>query len=155
MKKNILLICVFILLALVIYILFNIITVYIYNSNTAGTILNKAEEVEICNRIINKKYEIILYGETKQLINIYANKYIPDIEKFENSEEYEKLLESYSIHNIDEVYKKIGNVYIVKCTVGYLDGSLKEFVTIIKMNFNRSKAVIIYDNMFERGAVID
>lgn len=148
MKTNIVLFPTLVVLGLIIYLAFNLTPMYIYNSNTTGKIINNVDEIEMCNRIINKKYEILLYGKTEQLNNMYINKYHNSINLFNDSKEYEKLLDNYYMQNVDKVYKKLGNVYIVKYIVNYLDNSSEDFTTIIKMNSTMSRAVIIYDDMF-------
>lgn len=148
MKKKFMAVFVISLLCAVIYVFFNIISMYIYNSNTIGRSVNNVDEINVCNKIINNKYEILLYGRISKLNTLYTNKYNEKIMMYENSAEYNNLLENYFDHTINTVYKKFGNVYVIKYNVNYLDNSSKEFTMIIKFNFNKKRAIIIYDDMF-------
>lgn len=149
MKTNIILFPILVVFGIGIYIVMSLIPMYIYNSNTTGNLINNVDEIEMCNRLINKKFEILLYGKVNQLYDLYSNKYNTYIESFENSNEYIDLLDNFYTQNIDRVYKKIGNVYIVKYIINYLDNSSEEFTIIVKMNSSMKRAIIIYDSMFD------
>jgi len=138
--------CIILVIVSVIYMVIDIIPMWLYNSNTTGKEIRNIEDIDICKKIINKKYEIILYGREEQLKNIYASKYYDYIDNMSNNSE--KILNNFYMVNINNVYKKLSNVYVVKYTVDYLDNSEEEFTIIVKMNSDKSKAVVIYDDMF-------
>jgi len=136
-------------------IIFSLLRANSYNSDTIGTIVENTDEISICKKIINKKYEILLYGQVSQLKSLYVSKYKEKIDELENSKMYEKIIKSYEDHNIDIVYKKAGNVYIIKNIVTYSNYPEEIFTTIIKLNRDKSKAVIIYDDMLNWGVIIE
>lgn len=143
--KLIKLFCIILIVVMAIYMLLDIIPMWLYSSNTTGKEITNIEDINICKKIINKKYEIILYGREEQLKDIYARKYYDSIDNINSSE---KLLNDFYMVNINTVYRKINNVYIVKYIVDYVDNSNEEFTMIVKMNSDKSKAIIVYDDMF-------
>lgn len=143
--KLIKLFCIILIVVMAIYMLLDIIPMWLYGSDTTGKEITNIEDINICKKIINKKYETILYGREGQLKNLYAIKYYDDIDNVTSNV---KLLNDFYMVNINNVYRKFNNVYIVKYIVDYLDNSNKEFTIIIKMNSDKSKAIIVYDDMF-------
>lgn len=143
--KLIKLFCIILIVVMAIYMLLDIIPMWLYGSDTTGKEITNIEDINICKKIINKKYETILYGREGQLKNLYAIKYYDDIDNVTSNV---KLLNDFYMVNINNVYRKFNNVYIVKYIVDYLDNSNEEFTIIIKMNSDKSKAIIVYDDMF-------
>ncbi len=142
-------VCIIVVLGLIIYLLLNLIPVYIYDSNTTGKVIEKIEDIELCKNLINKKYETILYGNPMELKKMYNGKYYDKINEFSNSKKYQALLDGFYMINVDKVYKKFYNVYILKYNICYLDNTEEQITTIIKFNHNKTRAIIIYDDMFE------
>lgn len=140
--------CIILVVVLVVYMTFDVIPLMLYNSNTTGKEDNNAEDIEYCKKIINKKYEIILYGRNEELKKLYNKKYYNLIDNFNETKYNDTLLNDFNNVNITNVYTKINNVYIVKYKVEYVDNSSEIFTIIIKINSEKTKAVIIYDDMF-------
>ena len=148
-KKIIIITGIIITLITIIYILNLLIPVTIYDSKTSGKEINNEKDVNLCKNIINKKYEIILYGRYEELKKLYIDSYKDKIIEFNDSILFNKLLDKFYIVTIDNIERKLNNTYIVKHTLMYSDYSQDNITTIIKFNYDKTKATIIYDDIFE------
>lgn len=127
-------------------VIFNLIEPLIYNKSTSGKKATSDSIYDIMHSIVAKKYEIVLYENSKELSNVFSYNCKGKLNKLENSNIENKLLEEFVSFQITNIEEK-GNIYIIYYNEQFEDGNISENKMIIK--YKNNKAVIYYDSILE------
>ena len=104
--SKILNICIFITIMIgLIIIVYLIATPYIYRINSEGKIINNEKVYDDIYNIISKKYEVILYEESKELYDLYSRNNNENIKSFIESQKYDEIIEKYQKIEIKQMMR--------------------------------------------------